>query len=122
MKTLSDFKKENGDTDWKAYKEYEINTGERCFECDAFIGRGQGFRRMCYSCIHKEDKDEWDDDTRIRCPKCKNTEDVFDGDSYDLLSEDTHSVTCNECGYKFDITTSISYIFKSPELLGEEKK
>jgi len=120
MTSLDDFRKEDGHIDWDAYKKEEINNGERCFNCDNFIGFGRGEKRMCYSCSNISKKDSLDHSHLIRCPKCKNTWDINDGDDYDFFSEGEHSTSCPECNFQFEIITSVEYTFESPELLDEE--
>ena len=83
MTSIDDFKDSQGNTDWKKYQQAEIMNGERCYECEGFIGFSrESSKRLCYNCKHKDDKEEWNDDSRIRCPKCKYTWDVNDGDFY----------------------------------------
>ena len=51
MTDINDFKDENGKVDWKRYNIAEIESGERCYQCNSFIGifvSGSG-KRQCYT-------------------------------------------------------------------------
>ena len=78
---------------------------------------------MCFECSELDrDKDKVSHSNLIRCPKCKHQENVSEGDQYDLFGDGEHDVTCGECGHEYEISTWVSYTFKSPPLLAEEEK
>jgi uncharacterized C2H2 Zn-finger protein len=121
MTNMDNFRGKDGNIDWNAYNQAEIENGERCFLCSQFIGWiGSGGRRMCYSCSNIPKKESLDHERFARCPKCKATWDIRESEDYDLFSEGSHSVHC-ECGYDFEIETKVEYSFESPELLEEEE-
>lgn len=115
---MDDFRKEDGNIDWKEYERAEMNFGERCHNCGAFIGIGKGERRLCYPCSEMfYSKKSFAHSKLVRCPKCQFSFDITDSDYYDLFSEGEHEIYCPECSHKFEIQTSVEYSFESPELL-----
>lgn len=117
MTNIDDFKKEDGKTDWTAYTQAEIDCGERCFNCNSYIGLfSNGVQRMCYDCQGIEKSEEFNHDKLIRCPYCGETEDVGDENNYELYKDGEHGVMCSSCGKDYSVSTEISYSFASPEL------
>ena len=117
MTNMKDFEDKEGNVDWKAYNKAEVETGERCYNCEQFIGFGIGHKKLCYECKCLDKKESLRHFCLIRCPKCKHTEDVRETDSFELYSEGEHSNYCSECNYEFEIQTHIEHTFESPELL-----
>lgn len=117
---LKDFEDEKGKIDWKAYNKAEEDAGERCYKCGSHIIFAKGFRTICYSCSKATDSEEFDHDCFLRCPKCKETWNPDDTEDYDVYADGEHGVICPECNNEFEITTSVSYSFTSPELVGEK--
>jgi len=128
MVSISDHENEDGTTNWDTYnaaqkveKEEEVAKGERCKDCDRWVFNlrsGDG-PQQCGECRHQDDKEEWDSDTNVRCPKCKDIWDPSANEQYDLMEDGEHTVTC-DCDHEFVVRTSVSWNFTSPELIGED--
>jgi len=136
---IDDFRDEKGEIDWKAYRQAEIDTGERCYRCGDFIMLsfvcdivGSLFnrepktpqKRLCPSCKSLDEKtgDEVTHERYIRCPKCGHQDDITDWDcdwGREKYEEGDHEVTCNSCEYEFIITTNVSYSYTSPPTLNK---
>jgi len=117
MKAFSDYEDKDGRIDWTAYHKAQEDDGERCITCGALIIFANGTRAECRSCKRVNDDDgEIDHDSIIRCPKCRETFTVADTDMWELYSEDDHDVSCPECDHEFNVVTSVSYSFCSPEI------
>jgi DNA-directed RNA polymerase subunit RPC12/RpoP len=106
----------DGRVDWDAYRAAQRANGDRCFVCGATILFGPGHLDRCNACkALDEDRDEVTHDDFVRCPKCRHTMNVRE--EYDLFQDGTHELACDECGHEFEVTTVVSYSFRSPELL-----
>jgi hypothetical protein len=91
----------DGRVDWDAYRAAQRANGDRCFVCGAMILFGPGHLDRCNACkALDEDRDE-----------------VTVREEYDLFQDGTHELACDECGHEFEVTTDVSYSFRSPELL-----
>lgn len=102
----------------KQYRAYEISIGVYCYKCKNFIFSNTGYKTLCYSCENLiNSKEEIRHDSFIRCPKCKNISNVCDIEEYHLYDDGEHNTTCGKCDHEFEVSTSISYSFTSPELL-----
>lgn len=122
MISMRDFEDEKGKVDFKAYHRAEIDAGERCYICDGYIMFAKGNKTKCYDCEKLEKNEEVSHFCLIRCPKCKATWDAHETEDYDLHYDGEHKISCYECGYDFEVITSVSYSFKSPELIEEVSK
>ncbi len=121
MIDINNYNKEDGGTDWEAYRKAEIEDGEVCSNCQSFIGLGKGEKRLCYSCGQINKGGSLNHEKLLRCPKCKYTWDASDTDEYELFSEGEHGTYCGECDFEFEIQTRVEYNFESPELLDASK-
>ena len=121
---LDNFKLQDGDYDWIAYRNAQKNNGEICTSCGAFIVRlfkDTGHPDRCESCKAIDtNKEEVTHDSFIRCPACGETMNVMDMECGDLYQDGEHGVCCNSCEQEFEIITNVSYSFKSPARI--EKK
>jgi len=119
---MADFEDTEGQLDWKAYRAAQVANGETCYNCGDSIVWHNGARSMCSACqALLEDRSEvWHDDL-VRCPKCGHTHDLRYGTSYNLFEDGEHSFMCEECEHDFEISTSVSYSFRSPARLEDEK-
>jgi hypothetical protein len=123
MASINDFRLPNGNTDWTAYRQAEVNDGERCYQCYSYIiyGKSTGSKGLCASCQALSNTcGEVNHDSYIRCPSCGNTEDItqWDNDSaQEKYEEGSHVVSCSECEYEYEIETHVSYSYTSPALL-----
>lgn len=50
-----------------------------------------------------------------KCPHCGETYSIEAHEAYQLLSEDSHDVTCGECDRDFQVSTNVSYSFNTDE-------
>ncbi len=121
MTSINDFKNDDGNVDWSAYKEAQVKAGQICMDCGSYIIFNKTGPAKCYDCKQLEEPGECSSDAFIRCPDCGHKEKVFDGDHYEILSDDTHDVSCQECDHDFEITTSVSYTFSSPEMIAQKE-
>ena len=119
MIDFSDFKDAKGNTDWAAYRAACIAAGELCMRCEtAQYSRGSGSPRLCLDCQSLDtDSDEVTHDDYVRCPRCHHQHRVSDGDNYDLYEDGEHDFTCQSCDLDFEVSTSVSYTFRSPALI-----
>lgn len=102
-------------------REWEKATGRRCQMCGVFDVSDKGYPCTCYECTHLvTDKGEVRHSDYIRCPKCRSQSQPGDCEMYELFEEGEHRVTCQFCENEFEVSTSISYTFRSPELIEEE--
>lgn len=124
--TCLDFKREDGSYDWDAYraaekreKESRKESGRDCYKCGCYlIFGGKGYRELCADCKSlQHDRDEARSSSYVRCPNCRDTANVWDGDSYDICTEGEHEITCESCNHDYTVTTSVSYRFESPALI-----
>jgi hypothetical protein len=117
--SIDDFKKD-GKVDWDAYHRAEVANGERCRTCGGFILFGNGSPRECRDCQDIADSsDEVSHNDRVRCPKCRHVMNVSDSELWDLYEEGDHDITCRSCDHDFEVNTSVSYTFNSPELIDD---
>lgn len=123
-------KNPDGTTDWKKYHELQVKEleeqkakGEICQrkDCNRHVMFSRGYPKTCSDCNALDDSDELHHPSNVRCPKCGDNWSVWEGDSYRLYEEGDHQVDCHSCGYKFEVNTSISYSFQSPEMIKEEE-
>ncbi len=113
---MNDFKVD-GKVDWKAYRAAEIANGYRCSKCDAYIFRGCGYKQECSSCKDLLLPEEIRHEDIIRCPYCKHEEFVCHTECYELYEDGDHSFSCSNCEKEYEISTWVSYSFKSPPLI-----
>ena len=133
--SIDDFKKPNGDIDWTAYHEAEVQAGERCMKCRSHIfasmfrgifgGKDREYGpQLCGSCKSLTDDEDHEvtHDDYIRCPHCGHLDQIsdWDCDYYREKYEDgEHTVYCSECEKEYEITTHCSFSYTSPPM---EKK
>lgn len=122
MTNIDDYKDLEGKIDWKAYHQAQVDAGEKCEKCGAYILFGKGYRQTCVGC--KELTDNTEEVTHsqfIRCPKCGRSENVYN-DYCDICEEGEHAVCCPKCDYEFVITTHVTFTFDSPPMIQEEEQ
>jgi hypothetical protein len=120
MIDMDSFKGADGRYDWDAYHRAQVDAGEECRTCGHFIVWGKGYASQCSDCESiQTDDGEVSHDSRIRCPKCRDTSPI--DDRYRLYEEGTHDVSCNECGHDYEVTTYVSRSFKSPKMIETAK-
>jgi len=88
-----------------------------CNSCGADIYSGT----ICYECYGNYDelaneKGKANHNSRLRCPKCKETCEVRDYEDGELYFEGVHLVICSECDHEFEFVTGVSYVFTSPAI------
>ena len=104
MISYSDFKNDDGKTDWRAYREARIASGEICSRCDTFIvpsifGDARTGPILCGSCKSIDvDTDRVHHDKYIRCPQCRHSHEIEGVDWNDLYQEGWH-----ECIYRDEL-------------------
>ncbi len=123
MVKMDDFRGEDKCIDWHAFHKAQIEAGEICQRCQTHITLSmfnKGIATLCYQCREATEKTEelWHDKF-VRCPKCGHLWDPSECEDYDLLGDGEHDATCPECDHDFEISTSISFSFKSPERIQE---
>jgi DNA-directed RNA polymerase subunit RPC12/RpoP len=107
----------DGRLDWESFKAAQVANGEKCYRCggrtDSLFGTGH--RKLCAGCKDFDsDEDEVTHKSRVRCPHCRESEDVFDDDPPgDIFDEGEHDVTCSHCGREFVVETRVTYEFTS---------
>ncbi len=101
---------------WEAYRTAQVEAGEVCRECGAYIVFSKGKPSLCIPCntLHT-DKGEVMHSQRARCPHCTHMFTIESGDS-DIYGEGEHEVTCPKCEGEFTVQTAVSYSFTSPPL------
>lgn len=133
MIDFEDFRKEDGDIDWKAYNEARVEAGEKCYRCGdtmIFAGIFSGLygakehvpkRTLCGSCKSMDkDSGEVTHDNMIRCPHCGHQSDISQWDcdyGEEKYTEGEHEVYCDGCTETFTIQTHVSYSYTSPPML-----
>ncbi len=132
MSTLDDFRKQDGQIDWDAYRQAEINEGKKCYKCGAYImlsgisffGRPERIAgpSLCMSCRSLPNKEEITHESFIRCPKCGHSWNPRDNENYEIYEDGDHNVCCPECDHDFEIFTSVTFTFRSPELISEQEE
>ena len=116
MISIKNYTKEDGTVDWKAFKTAQIEAGEICLKCGAFILFDAGYPQLCIACQKFEKDDEVRHEIFVRCPYCRDTFDPTDSDYYELLSDGEHIVSCPDCEKEYEISTAISWLFTSPPM------
>ena len=106
--------------------QHQIDIGEQCTQCGSYIFhmKPPGHPCICPDCkLLDRDDDECDHSSRLRCPKCKHSWGVWDGDVCGIFEEGVNAVTCPSCDHDFEVTTSVSYTFTSPAIgdLGDDQ-
>jgi hypothetical protein len=126
MIDFEEYRKEDGTVDWGAYQKAQVDAGERCYQCSSLIvsirsrTKAAG-KTLCYGCQgHRDELGEREHESRVRCPQCQNTWDVFEHEDYQVLKEDGDDVCCPDCDYTFHVDCRVEYHLTSPALLGEE--
>lgn len=129
MVTLDDHKRPDGTIDWKAYHQAQKDQGERCYQCGLYmpivLGMfGCGHPRRCFDCERLDKQGDVTHERFIRCPKCGKTESVhdYDSDLYEMMQEGEHDVTCHSCDHTYEVSTSVTYTFRSPERIDPPRK
>lgn len=127
MPNLEDHKKPDGSFDsesWnKAYtqeREDRKQRGELCIACGALIIHSSGLPARCRDCRAIDEPGSLDHHAAVRCPKCGHHWKIMGSDDYELFHEGTHDVTCGECDHEFEVETSVTYSFRSPERQAEK--
>lgn len=117
---IDDFDKD-GKINWTEYHKAQLQNGDICTECGAYIVWSKGVPSKCSMCRGLlDEKGEVNHEKRVRCPKCGYTWDPRKSEDYQLFENGTHNVSCCECDHDFEVTTDVSYTFTSPERLKEE--
>jgi hypothetical protein len=83
--------------------------------CNHFIIYAKGYPQTCSECRSLDNPDELNHSSNIRCPKCGYNWSVWEGEDSELFAEGEHEVTCHKCDHEFEVVTSVSYDFQSPE-------
>lgn len=125
--SFKNFEKPDGSgVDWKAYSKAQLENGEICTRCRAYclslgLNGPSGYPDRCYDCKKMDvEKGEVTHGANVRCPKCSYQWNIISGDNYEYYADGLHDAQCRQCEYEFEITTYVSYSFKSPALLPEE--
>jgi hypothetical protein len=113
---MLDFIDSQDNIDWKKYRDAQINNGERCSQCKAYIAIPQGYPTTCSSCRQLDDSNSVNHHAYVRCPACHRHWCPGDYEDYDILGDGEHDVRCVHCEHKFQISTHISWTFESPPL------
>lgn len=117
MINMDDYRREDGHIDWTAYKEAQVNAGDRCSDCGAYIMFAKGYPDKCCDCkLMEKDEEEVTHNELIRCPYCKNKMNAWDCEFDRLEDGSDETVYCSECDSEFEVGISITYTFKSPEI------
>jgi len=125
---IADFKKENGDIDWAAYNKAQVEAGEKCLKCGAFMlklnlfGRETAGPRICHQCNEGANTlEEIEHDKMVRCPECRHMFDAWDQPFYDGMSPGSEEaeMDCPACDCSFTIEVITTYSFKSPPMKKE---
>lgn len=124
---LDDFRGPDGKIDWDAYHRAEVAIGDACRRCgqSTILQRLRFDRdsepagpRLCGQCQELGEAKEVLHDRLIRCPSCAHAWDpqkaAWDGDCQHVFTEGFHSVSCPKCEHDFEVSTLVSYQFRSP--------
>ena len=122
MIRIDDYKTENGDIDWAACRAAQKAAGATCSRCGRYLFGAEGSPQECFSCLSLDKPEEVAHDSTVRCPDCGYTWDVHNGDYCELFEDGEHNVTCQECDHDFEISTSVSWSFRSPPRLPKIEK
>jgi uncharacterized C2H2 Zn-finger protein len=97
----------------------EIEEGSRCYQCKKYLVAGLlssvRRRRRCHQCTKADDPGELDHDKFLRCPGCGHLWDPYEAEETGVFEEGPHDVRCPRCDREFEVETTISYSFTSPE-------
>ena len=112
--------------DWDAYNAAQVANGEKCACCSTHMFIHHGVPQQCSGCTGmKDDTEELTHDTFVRCPKCGDHWSPRESEDYEVFGDGEHEVSCGNCDHDFEVSTSVSYSFTSPERDGhveEEEK
>lgn len=124
MVRMEDYRGTDGHIDWTALRKAEIAAGEKCPRCGTYMSNlweVRNYEHLCSQCSSLDDnKEEISHDSIIRCPNCKESWDVGEGEDYQCYEDGEHDVCCSSCGHDFIVSTSVSYSFTSPALVEQE--
>lgn len=120
MISFKDFEREDGTVDWQAHGRAEVAAGEKCYQCGDFILYSKGVRILCFDCNKATEDGELNHDRFLRCPKCRELWNPMDSEDYQVFQEDSHDVSCQECGHDFEVSTAVSYTFTSPAMVEDK--
>lgn len=113
---MEQYKDSGGQVDWDAYHKAQVEAGEVCRECGAYIVFSKGKPSLCVACnMMHQDKGEVSHSKRARCPHCAHLF-MVQCDDGEVYSDGEHELMCPECDADFTITTTVSYSFSSPAL------
>lgn len=117
---MDDFRKGDGKIDWQAFHNAEVEAGDICQKCHTFILFAKVGPVLCGQCRKAtEETEELWHDRFVRCPKCGYMWDPSETDDYHLMADGDHDAHCCECDHEFEMGTSISFSYKSPERIQE---
>jgi len=124
MVRMDDYKTESGSIDWKSYREAQVQAGERCVDCGAYMFsfRASEGARSCNECRDLLATAKVNHSRYVRCPKCGHKFNPSESECYELYEEGEHEVFCDECEHDFTISTHVSYNFESPAMEGEDNE
>ena len=133
MVSITDYKNENGGIDWAAYRKAQVDVGDNCRTCGAYIpfgGVGLFGRREdhiqapqeCVSCQNIHKPAEVSHDSIIRCPACRFSWNPHNYEMYEVfnLAGDDTDVNCPECEHAFTVGVMVQVTFISPKLEGHK--
>ena len=115
MINFEDYKKPNGDYDWKAYHDAQVEAGENCSRCRQYILSTDsiGRRMECRQCEEARKPNQLRHDKFARCPACSH---LF-SPSFDLAEiGDYVTGCCPECDEQFSIRVQVEFHYTSPAL------
>jgi DNA-directed RNA polymerase subunit RPC12/RpoP len=119
----SNYKKEDGTTDWSAYNKALLDNGEICYKCRHFILRPVGYQALCFECKELATSSEpVSHHNRIRCPKCGNQTNPSDHEDRCAYEEGDWEIWCTECDHQFIVEVRVEYSYTSPAQISEEKE
>jgi len=118
---MNDYKDEKGLVNWTAYRQAQIANGEICSRCRGYVGYSynrQPFRTECSECKELRGTDEiYTNEKGIRCPNCRHIIDPTHDCDMDVYKDGTHTVTCDGCEHEFEVTTTVTYSWSSPQVI-----
>lgn len=117
MIDINDYLDENRRISWPAYRRARRDAGEECDKCGGIIAKPAGNPITCWNC-RMLDPDVVITDCSIRCPNCEQVTMVAESE---LFQMGDHTICCDCCNHKYDITTRVTYAFESPALLNSGK-